>query len=86
MKSLRYLGVILAILLVAAACGGTGTPAPQPTTAAPTATPEPLPSVEAGTYMHTIQTNGKIRIGTQEDNPPFSVKNPATQALSLIHI
>jgi len=28
--------------------------------------------------MYSMQVKGKIRIGTQEDNFPFSVKNPAT--------
>jgi polar amino acid transport system substrate-binding protein len=28
--------------------------------------------------MYGLQTKGKIRIGTQEDNPPFSAKDPAT--------
>jgi ABC-type amino acid transport substrate-binding protein len=28
--------------------------------------------------MYALQTKAKIRVGTQEDNPPFSVKNPVT--------
>ena len=33
---------------------------------------------DLSTYQYAIQTKGKIRIGTQEDNTPFSVKTPAT--------
>ncbi|MGH2450828.1 MAG: glutamate ABC transporter substrate-binding protein [Candidatus Limnocylindria bacterium] len=76
MAKLRYLSVILATALVAAACGGVGTPAPQ-TSPTPTPTSD-RPDFQLATYMYAIQVAGKVRIGTQEDNPPFSVKNPAT--------
>jgi ABC-type amino acid transport substrate-binding protein len=67
----------LAIAFLVAACGGagtggaTGTPGAQKTAAT-------MPKFEVQTFMYAIQVKGKVRIGTQEDNPPFSVKNPAT--------
>jgi len=77
--SLTTAAVALAALFVVAACGGgagTGTPAASaPATSAATAT-STKPKFELSTYAYAIQTKGKIRIGTQEDNPPFSVKNP----------
>ncbi len=71
----RFIATALAVVFAAAACGGAAT--------APTATPAASatsgkPKFELSTYMYSIQTKGKLRIGTQEDNTPFSVKNPAT--------
>lgn len=68
------LGLVLAF--IAAACTGGGTVTPSPT-AAPSATSS-RPKFDLATYQYSLQVKGKIRIGTQEDNTPFSVKNPAT--------
>ena len=73
----RIIATAIAVLFVAAACGGATTASPAPTTAA-TATAAAKPKFELASFMYSIQTKGKIRIGTQEDNFPFSVKNPAT--------
>src|SRR5438034_1691363 len=67
-------GVALAIVS-AAACGGASTPAASQPAASAKAS---APKFELSTYQYAIQTKGKLRIGSQEDNPPFSVKNPAT--------
>jgi ABC-type amino acid transport substrate-binding protein len=67
------LGLVLAF--IATACtGGTTTASP---TAAASAT-STRPKFDLATYQYSLQTKGKIRIGTQEDNTPFSAKNPAT--------
>lgn len=72
----RTIALTLTVAL-AVACGGAGT---GTTGTAGTSSPAPAakPSFEIQTFMYAIQVKGKIRIGTQEDNPPFSVKNPAT--------
>jgi len=68
------LGLVLAF--IATACsGGTATPSP---TAAASASGSARPKFDLATYQYAIQTKGKIRIASQEQNPPFSVKNPAT--------
>ena len=74
----RILATAITVLFVTAACGGaTTTSSPAPTTAA-SATTAAKPKFELSSFMYSMQTKGKIRIGTQEDNFPFSVKNPAT--------
>jgi ABC-type amino acid transport substrate-binding protein len=70
----RSLAVGLAIVF-AAACGGAGAPPASPSAAATAAT---KPKFELSSYMYAIQTKGKLRIGTQEENFPFSVRNPLT--------
>ena len=67
------LGLVLAF--IATACSG-GTATPSPTAAASASSTRP--KFDLATYMYAIQTKGKIRIASQEQNPPFSVKNPAT--------
>ena len=69
------LGLVLAFIATACTGGGTATPS---ATAAATASTSTRPRFELSTYQYSLQTKGKIRIGTQEDNTPFSVKNPAT--------
>ncbi len=68
-----------ALLLGVAACTPTDTTRP---TSAPTPTGTTAPSVsphfELATYQYALQVKGKIRIATQEDNPPFSEKNANT--------
>lgn len=72
----RALALGLAFAFIAAACTGGGTATPSPTAAA-SATSD-RPKFDLATYQYGLQTKGKVRIGTQEDNTPFSVKNPAT--------
>jgi len=69
------LGLVLAFIATACTGGGTVTPS---ATAAATASTSTRPKFDLATYQYSLQTKGKIRIGTQEDNTPFSVKNPAT--------
>jgi putative glutamine transport system substrate-binding protein len=73
----RAFALGLVLTFIAGACtGGSTTPSSSPTVAA-SATSD-RPRLELSTYQYSLQTKGKIRIGTQEDNTPFSVKNPAT--------
>ncbi|HUQ17154.1 MAG TPA: glutamate ABC transporter substrate-binding protein [Candidatus Saccharimonadales bacterium] len=76
-RSLRSIAILLVTVFVAAACGGAGTPAPAAsgTAAASAAT---KPKFELSTFQYAIQTKGKFRVGTREDNVPFGLKNPAT--------
>ena len=69
------LGLVLAFIATACTGGGTATPS---ATAAASASTSTRPKFDLATYQYSVQTKGKIRIGTQEDNTPFSVKNPAT--------
>ena len=75
---LRTAGAALAALLVATACGGgggAGAPAAsQPATTGDTTRPK----LELSTYQYAIQTKGKLRVGTREDNVPFGRKDPVT--------
>ena len=70
------LGVTAAVL--AAACGGGGTPAPASPPGAPSPTAAAKPKFELATYQYAIQTKGKLKVGTREDNVPFGRKDPAT--------
>ncbi len=71
----RVLGLGLALTFIAAACTG-GTATPSPTVAASASSDRP--KFDLATYQYALQVKGKIRIASQEQNPPFSVKNPAT--------
>ncbi len=73
----RILATSLAILFVASACGGAATPAPTATGSA-SASAATKPKFELSHYTYSLQTKGKIRVGTQEDNTPFSAKSPTT--------
>ena len=78
--SLKTAAVALAALFVVAACGGgagTGTPAATTPAAATTAT-STRPKLELSSYAYGIQTKGKLRVGTREDNVPFGLKNVTT--------
>src|SRR5207253_8582982 len=66
----------LVLVFIATACTS-GSASPSPTAAA-SSSASTRPHFDLATYQYSLQTKGKIRIGTQEDNPPFSVKNPAT--------
>lgn len=74
----RILATGLAVVFVAAACGGGGTATTSPTATAKASATAARPKFELSHYTYSLQAKGKIRVGTQEDNPPFSVKNPAT--------
>src|SRR2546430_7422394 len=65
----------LAIAFRGGACGGAGTGGTAGTSS-PAATAAAKPKFEIQSFMYAIQVKGKLRVGTQEDNPPFSVKNP----------
>ena len=71
----RVLAVALAALFVTAACGG-GTSGTSGTS--PTASVSTKPKFELASYMYSIQTKGKLRVGVRDDNVPFGLKNPAT--------
>jgi putative glutamine transport system substrate-binding protein len=73
----RAFSLGLVLTFIAAACTG-GSTTPSPTVAASASATSDRPKLELSTYQYALQTKGKIRIGTQEDNTPFSVKNPAT--------
>jgi ABC-type amino acid transport substrate-binding protein len=72
----RILAASLTALFVASACGGAAAPSPSASAAPATATAAAKPKFELASFMYSLQTKGKIRIGSQEDNFPFSVKNP----------
>jgi len=77
-SSLKTAAVALAALFVVAACGGgagTGTPAASSAATGATST---KPKLELASYAYAIQTKGKLRVGTREDNVPFGLKNVAT--------
>lgn len=73
----RAASLLVATAFVAGACGGGAAPSGQ---ASPTAaaTAAPKPKFELASYQYAIQTKGKIRVATREDNIPFGLKNPAT--------
>jgi ABC-type amino acid transport substrate-binding protein len=73
----RAFALGLVLTFVATACSG-GTTTPSPTSGASASATSDRPKLELSTYQYALQVKGKIRIGTQEDNTPFSVKNPAT--------
>src|SRR6266542_497513 len=70
------LGVIAAVLV--AACGGGGGSTTASPSAAASATAAAKPKFELASYQYSIQTKGKLRVGTREDNVPFGLKNPTT--------
>lgn len=74
---IRVTALSAAVAVLAAACGGGGAPAASPAApASPTAAAKP--KFELATYQYAIQTKGKLKVGTREDNVPFGLKNPAT--------
>lgn len=74
----RLVAIAVGTALVVAACGG-GT-APAPATQAPAASPTPAakPKFDPASYQAAIQTRGKLKLGTREDNIPFGRKDPTT--------
>ena len=76
--SLKTAAVALAALFVVAACGGGGTGTPAASTPAATGATSLRPKLELSSYAYGIQTKGKLRVGTREDNVPFGLKNIST--------
>jgi len=76
--SLKTAAVALAALFVVAACGGGGTGSPAASTPAATGATSTRPKLELSSYAYGIQTKGKLRVGTREDNVPFGLKNIST--------
>ncbi|HEV8535858.1 MAG TPA: glutamate ABC transporter substrate-binding protein [Candidatus Limnocylindria bacterium] len=74
----RAITVGLGVAFTIAACGGAGTGGGGTATPTPQQTAAAKPTFDAQSFMYAIQVKGKIRIGTQENNPPFSVKSPVT--------
>ena len=70
----RAFALGLVLVFVATACtSGSATPSP---TAAASSSASTRPHFDLATYEYSLQTKGKIRIGTQEDNPPFVTELP----------
>jgi glutamate transport system substrate-binding protein len=65
---------LVALTMVAVACGDNGgtTSSPSATTATSTA----APTFAAGSTMAATQTKGKLVVGTKFDQPLFGLKNP----------
>ena len=79
--SLKTAAVALAALFVVAACGGgagTGTPAASAPAATAATVTSTKPTLELSSYAYGIQTKGKLRVGTREDNVPFGLKSVTT--------
>jgi polar amino acid transport system substrate-binding protein len=73
------LGLVLACVATGCTSGTTTTTTPPQTAdASPRASSSTKPRLDLSTYQYSLQTKGRVRIGTQEDNAPFSVRNPAT--------
>jgi ABC-type amino acid transport substrate-binding protein len=65
------LGVAMAFVV---GCGGAGGGGAAPTSGQQVTTPK----FELAHYAYGIQTKGKLRVGTREDNLGFGLKNPTT--------
>ena len=65
------LGIAMAFVV---ACGGAGGGGAAPTSGQQVTTPK----FELASYAYGIQTKGKLRVGTREDNLGFGLKNPTT--------
>jgi glutamate transport system substrate-binding protein len=68
------LPVLVALSLVAAACGDDDSEETQDTTG----TTQAVPQFAAGTTMANLQGKGKIVVGTKFDQPGLGQKNPTT--------
>ena len=75
-------GLILALALVAGACGSDD-PAIDTGQEGTTTTSDSLaaPTFEAGTTMAAIQEKGTLVVGTKYDQPGFGLRNPTNQQL-----
>lgn len=73
----RLVAIAIGTALVVAACGGGAAPAPA-TQAPASPTPAAKPKFDAASYQASIQTRGKLKLATREDNIPFGRKDPTT--------
>ena len=77
----RWLAVLLVVFaLVASACGDDDSPTVEEggdDTTQTTADDSP-PKFDAGTTMATLQSKGKLVVGTKFDQPLFGLKNPVS--------
>ncbi|MEO8696993.1 MAG: glutamate ABC transporter substrate-binding protein [Acidimicrobiales bacterium] len=75
----RWIGrlaiAIVALTVIAAGCGDDGSTSTS-TPSATTGTATGPPQFAAGTAMATIQSKGKLVVGTKFDQPLFGLKNP----------
>jgi glutamate transport system substrate-binding protein len=69
-----FLPVLLALTMVAAACGDDDDS--DETQDTPDTTAQPIPQFAAGTTMAALQQKGKIIVGTKFDQPGLGQKNP----------
>ena len=70
---------LVALTMVAVGCGDDDSTTTTPGATAPGATTPAVaapPTFTAGTTMATIQTKGKLVVGTKFDQPLFGLKNP----------
>jgi glutamate transport system substrate-binding protein len=68
------LALLLALAMIAAACGGEEPEEAESPTEEGGA--KPVPTFQPGTTMAAIQTEGKLTVGTKFDQPLFGQKNP----------
>jgi glutamate transport system substrate-binding protein len=80
MKQHRWLAAVLLLFaILAGACGGDDSPAVSgdDSTGTTEASNKP-PKFDAGTTMATLQSKGKLVVGTKFDQPLFGLKNPVS--------
>jgi len=70
----RLAVALVALTMVAVGCGDDGAKTTAPSVTTTTATGPP--KFTAGTAMATIQSKGKLIVGTKFDQPLFGLKNP----------
>ncbi|MGQ0680041.1 MAG: glutamate ABC transporter substrate-binding protein [Actinomycetota bacterium] len=78
------LALLMAMAMVAGACGDGGLEPEGDTEASPVEEADgskPVPTFEAGTTMAALQQKGSIVVGTKFDQPLFGQKNPITEAI-----
>ena len=70
----RLAMALVALTMVAVGCGDDKSTTTTPSATTPTAATKP--TFAAGTTMATIQSKGKLVVGTKFDQPLFGLKNP----------
>ena len=81
-KSLKWLMLLAALLLLAGFAAGCGKKAEQPAApAAPAAAEESLPA-----QVQAIKDAGVLRVGTKEDVPGFGLRNTATGEIEGLEV